>query len=104
MDSPYIGRIVTLLSPVFIGLSGWISTRAADVLPGNPVLDTTELTSLFAAGALAGAGLLFKWLDNRGKHEQALAASASVAAAAAPGPPEKLTYNPKTKSYEIGAA
>lgn len=70
MDSPYIGRVVTLLSPVFAGAAGWVVTRAAEILPGNPSLDETELTSLFIAGALGALGVVYKWLDNRGKHER----------------------------------
>lgn len=103
MDSQYIGRWVTLLQPLFVAAAGAIVTYVGTEVPGVN-LDGTELAGLFAVGAAAAASAVYKWLDNRGKHEQALAASAGVAAAAAPGPPQTLTYNPKTNTYEIGVA
>lgn len=71
LENPYIGRIVVLFTPIFAGLSGWLATRAAEILPGMPSLDETELTALFVAGAFAAVGVVVKWLDNRGKYEQA---------------------------------
>jgi hypothetical protein len=85
MDSPYIGRIVTLLSPVFAGVAGWVATLAAEYLPGAPDLDEAELTAIFVAGALAAAGVLFKWIDNRGDHEVQEAAIAFQQTQAEPG-------------------
>jgi NAD(P)H-flavin reductase len=70
VENPYIGRIVVLLTPVFAGLSGWVSTQAAKYLPGTPALDEAELTAIFVAGALAGVGAVVKWMDNRGKYEE----------------------------------
>lgn len=65
-----ISRIVTLLTPVFAGLAGWVCTLAAQYLPGHPSLDSGELTAVFIAGAAAAAGSAVKWLDGRSKHER----------------------------------
>lgn len=65
----YIGRIVTLLTPVFAGLAGWIVQQAALHLPGAPRLDAGELTALFVVGAGAALGVVWKWLDGLQKHE-----------------------------------
>lgn len=64
-----ISRVVTLLTPIFAGLAGWIAQLAAKYLPGAPALDTTELTVVFVAGALAAAAAAQKWIENRGKWE-----------------------------------
>lgn len=93
MDSPYIGRIVTLLQPLFVAASGLIVTYVGTQVPGAN-LDGTELAGLFAVGATAAASAVFKWLDNRGKHEQALAASVTL------GVPQTLVWNAETQSYE----
>lgn len=69
MDTPYIGRIVVLLTPIFAGVSGWICQLVADNFPGAPALEDGELTAIFVAGAGAAAAAVYKWLDNRGKHE-----------------------------------
>jgi hypothetical protein len=64
-----VSRIVTLLTPVFAGLAGWLCQLAAKYLPGTPQLDSTELTAVFIAGALAAAAAVQKWLDGRGKYD-----------------------------------
>lgn len=84
VENPYIGRVVVLLTPVFAGLSGWIATRAAEILPGMPKLEDAEMTSLFVAGALTGIGAVYKWLDNRGKYEQAAELNGQAAGITAP--------------------
>lgn len=66
-----ISRVVTLLTPVFAGLAGWVAQLAAKYLPGTPVLDSNELTAIFVAGALAAALAAQKWLEGRAKWEQA---------------------------------
>ena len=71
MDSPYIGRIVVLLTPVLASLAGWLAQLAAEYLPGAPDLDETGLTVVFVAGAGAVVAAIWKWLENRGKFEQA---------------------------------
>jgi hypothetical protein len=65
-----LSRFVTLLTPVFAGLSGWVTTLAVEYLPGAPTLDQGELTAIFVAGATAGAGAAIKWLDGLSKHER----------------------------------
>jgi hypothetical protein len=69
-DNPYIGRIVTLLSPIFAGLAGSICVWVAENFPGAPELDSGELTAIFVAGATAAGGALVTWLYNRGKYER----------------------------------
>jgi hypothetical protein len=67
----YIGRIVAVLvGPIVIGASAWFSTWAAKNLPGAPQIPAKELGEIAASGAVASALLLYKWLDNRGKHER----------------------------------
>lgn len=66
-----VSRVVTLLTPVFAGLAGWVAQLAAQYLPGTPTLDQGELTAIFVAGALAAAGAVVKWLDGRSKYEVA---------------------------------
>lgn len=69
VENPYIGRIVTLLTPVFAGVSGYVAQLAAQHLPGAPALDETELTAIFIAGALAVVPVVREWLKNRGAYE-----------------------------------
>lgn len=80
-ENPYIGRIVVLLTPLLAAISGAIVTWVGTIVPGAN-LDGTELTALFVAGTLAIAHVLFKWLDNRGDYEQAVALN--IAATASP--------------------
>jgi hypothetical protein len=97
MTSKYIGRWVVALSPLFLALAGAVTAAAAKYMPGAPPLDPLVLAGLFSTGTLAGAGLIFKWLDNRGKHER------TVAVAPGPNAPATLTLtlNPSTQTYEI---
>lgn len=64
-----VNRLVVILSPVFVGLAGWIVTLAAKYLPGHPHLDAAQLTALFVAGALFAAGHVGLWLHGWQKHE-----------------------------------
>lgn len=70
-ENPYIGRIVVLLTPLLAAVSGAIVTWVGTIVPGAN-LDGTELTALFVAGTFAVAHVLNKWLENRGKYEQAV--------------------------------
>jgi len=83
-ENPYIGRIVVLLTPLLAAISGAIVTWVGTIVPGAN-LDGTELTALFVAGALALASTVFKWLDNRGKYEQAVTLNAAAANVVAAG-------------------
>lgn len=60
-----IERVVTLLLPIFTAASGYVVAWAAKNLPGLPPLDKTQLTALFATGAIAGASGVLKWLHGR---------------------------------------
>lgn len=70
MDSPYIGRIVVLLAPLVAGLSLFIVNAVQDLVGVS--LDGDELTALLTAAVLGAFGVVFKWLDNRGKYEQSV--------------------------------
>ena len=65
-----ISRVVTLLTPVFAGLAGWIATLIADNFPGAPALDATELTAVFVAVALTAGQTASTWLKGRALWEQ----------------------------------
>lgn len=64
-----VSRIVTLLTPIFAGLAGWVATWIAENFPGTPQLDSGELTAIFIAGATAAASAVWKWLEGRAKWE-----------------------------------
>jgi hypothetical protein len=65
-----LNRIVVLLSPIFVGLAGWVVTLAARYLPGHPHLDPAELTVVFIAGASWAAAHVLLWLHGWQKREQ----------------------------------
>ena len=60
-------RIVLFLSPIFVGVSGWIVQLVARYFPGAPRLDKTELAAAAGIGATAAIVFIFKWADERGK-------------------------------------
>jgi hypothetical protein len=62
-------RIVVLLSPIFVSLSGLVAGFVADMLPGAN-LDETELTAAFVAGGLAAATAVYQWLKGWISHEE----------------------------------
>lgn len=67
----YIGRIVTfVVTPIVGGITAWGVPWIADNLPGGPNLDKQQLTDLAIAGVVAFGAAVYKWLDNRGKHER----------------------------------
>lgn len=80
-----INRIIVLLTPVFVGISGWICQWVADHFPGAPALDQGELTAVFVAGALAGVTVVAQWLHGWQKHEARQAAADEYADAIAGG-------------------
>jgi Flp pilus assembly protein TadB len=65
-----IERVVVLLTPIFVGLSGWVAELAVRYLPGTPALDRGELTAVFIAGMTAAATAAVKWLHGRSQHTQ----------------------------------
>jgi hypothetical protein len=60
---------VTLLTPVFAGLAGSLSTWMADNLPGAPQIDQAGLTAIFVAGAASATAAAYKWLKGWQDHE-----------------------------------
>lgn len=68
-DSPYIGRFVAFLSPLWLAVAVFIANTAQDWLQID--LDETQLAGFISVFVLSIAGLLYKWLDNRVKFELA---------------------------------
>ena len=62
-------RIVVLLTPIFVAVSGLIAGWVADILPGVK-LDEAELTAVFIAAALAATTAVAQWLHGWQKHEE----------------------------------
>jgi hypothetical protein len=62
-------RIVILVSPLFVGLAGWVVAWIAQHFPGHPHLDAAEVTAVFIAGATLAAGKVALWLRGWQKHE-----------------------------------
>jgi hypothetical protein len=72
MDSPYLGRLVAfVITPIVVGLSAWIVPWVAENFPGAPNLDAQELSNLGVASIVAVGGVIYKWVDNKGKSERA---------------------------------
>jgi ABC-type transport system involved in cytochrome c biogenesis permease subunit len=66
-------RVVILLSPIFVGLSGAVVAWIANHFPGAPKLDAGELTAVFIAGATFAAGKVALWVRGWQAHESAVA-------------------------------
>lgn len=62
---------MVILSPIFVGLAGWLTTLVARYLPGHPALDSGQLASLFIAGAAFAAAHVALWLHGWQKNEAA---------------------------------
>jgi hypothetical protein len=65
----YIGRIVVVLTPLFVGLVAYGATQV-EKLPGHPQLNQTEIVALMVLGAGAVLPGVVTWLVNLGKHER----------------------------------
>ena len=78
-DSPYLGRIVVIVSPIFLGVGAWLATWIADSLPGNPEVNPEDIQFVILTAFVAIASLAYKWLDNRGKWEREEAANQAIA-------------------------
>lgn len=63
-------RIVILISPVLVGLAGWVVELAGRYLPGHPHMDAGGLTDLFKIGAAAMVLKILLWLKGWQAHEQ----------------------------------
>lgn len=70
MDSPFTGRIVVLLTPVIAAASLAIVNWVQDLIGVD--LDGTQLAVLLTGALITVVAPLYKWLDNRGKYEQAM--------------------------------
>lgn len=75
-----INRVVIVVSPIFVGIAGWLVAWIAQHFPGHPHLDASEVTAIFIAGAMFAAGKVALWIRGWQKGE---AAKATVAAAQA---------------------
>lgn len=79
-----MNRIVVVVSPIFVGLAGWLVAWIAQHFPGHPHLDASEVTAIFIAGAAFAAGKVALWIKGWQKHEGAQnEIAASVASAEA---------------------
>ena len=65
-----LNRVVTMATPIFAGVSGWIVEWCAKNLPGAPALSKSELTACFVTGAGAAGAAALKWLHGWQKHEE----------------------------------
>lgn len=65
-------RLVAFLTPIFVGLAGYIVSWVAEHFPGAPNLDKDQLTALFVLGGLSAFGSAVKWLHGWQKHEENL--------------------------------
>lgn len=66
-----VNRIVILLTPIFVGLAGYIAELASKYLPGAPALDKSQLTAVFITGAIAATTAVLKWLHGHQKAQVA---------------------------------
>jgi hypothetical protein len=80
MDNPFVGRIVVLLTPLLAALTVVIVNAVQDWT--GVALDGTQLSVLLTGAVVAVVGVVYKWLDNRGKYEEILQ---SVEATGGPG-------------------
>jgi hypothetical protein len=62
-------RIVLLLSPILLGLAGWVVMLAARYLPGHPKLNEPELYDAFRLGVGLATAKLLLWLHGWQKQE-----------------------------------
>lgn len=63
-------RIVVLLSPVYVGVAGWLVSWVAAHFPGHPHLNAADVRDLFIAGSLFAAGHVAQWLKGWQAHEK----------------------------------
>jgi hypothetical protein len=80
-------RLVVLLTPlIFAPAAGFVTAWVARNVPGLPPLDSTQVTTLFVAGATVALAQTLKWLH--GHHlEMQLNARAAETAHGAPQQP-----------------
>lgn len=63
-------RVVVVLTPVFAGVAGVVTSWIADNLPGAPQVSEDGLTAVFVAGAMSATAVAWKWLQGWQKHEE----------------------------------
>jgi len=64
-----VNRIVVLLTPVFVTLSGYASAWMAEHFPGLPQFTSAQITGFMVAGAVAGLTAAYRWLKGWEAHE-----------------------------------
>lgn len=62
-------RIVILISPIFVGIAGWLVAWIGQHFPGHPRLDASEVTALFIAGSTFAAAKVALWIHGWQKQE-----------------------------------
>lgn len=65
-----INRLVVLLSPVYVGVAGWLVSWVAAHFPGHPHLNAADVRDLFIAGSLFAAAHVGQWLKGWQSHEK----------------------------------
>jgi hypothetical protein len=65
-----------LVSPILLGLTGWIVVLAARYLPGHPNLDESQLYDAFRLGVVVATAKLLMWLRGWQAHEKRQARAA----------------------------
>ncbi|WP_242907664.1 hypothetical protein [Actinomadura terrae] len=71
-EASWLGRLVTLFTPVFAVAAGWFAALIAKIVPGAH-LDETQLTSFMIAAMTAALGAAWKWLQGWQQHERLVA-------------------------------
>lgn len=86
-----VNRIVVLLAPAFVTLSGYASAWMAEHFPGLPQFTSAQITGFMVAGAAAGLTTAYRWLKGWEAHEARI-------------PPKVVTVTAKLDGKEVAKA
>jgi hypothetical protein len=73
-----VNRIVVLLTPAFVALSGYAAAWTGEHFPGLPQFTSAQITGFMVAGAAAGLTAAYRWLKGWEAHENRTAPKAPV--------------------------
>jgi hypothetical protein len=86
MLNEYAGRIVAfIVTPIITSLTAVIVVWASKHLPGVE-LDSQEISNIAVAAVVAVGAAGYKWLENRGRHEQLVTINSQQGAVGAGDP------------------
>jgi hypothetical protein len=74
-----VNRVVVLLTPAFVALSGYAAAWTGEHFPGLPQFTSAQITGFMVAGAAAGLTAAYRWLKGWEAHEAQVAVDPSVA-------------------------